>query len=147
MALDPPRVMWDMPTASAPAASAHDYVENDLIADIADYLKRGRGLRSVASKILKRRWTVLFKEVSEGDAAHETERYDIEAELALRAEHPPMERVGREFRALLRKADAAYRSCRANPRLTADQAALLMAFECLRREWEDEVVAILARLF
>ena len=126
-----------------PNTTIQDQVEEEQARDIGDYLKTGRAHARLATASLQARWLIQFKEITGGNTDHDAERYDIEADLALRGEQVPIDVAPSELRTLLNAAEALYQRHRRNPRLTAEQAALLAAFESFRREFEHEILALL----
>jgi hypothetical protein len=75
------------------------WIENKPLEQAQAYVRRGRRYADLPTDEVKERWVVAFRRmVSEvRDASLQREPNDLEAELILRQEQPPFERVRKEM--------------------------------------------------
>ena len=71
------------------------YLENEQLLEMEAYAKRGRHLAAVDSNELRQRWITEFKNWANNSEKQidNRAREDIQAELALRGEQPPLDQV------------------------------------------------------
>jgi hypothetical protein len=77
------------------------FLEHQQFLRLEDYVKRGRDLVGVGTDDLRDRWVAEFKTwAAAPQAVSPGARGDIEGELALRGERPPLDLVKDEFEAI-----------------------------------------------
>lgn len=93
------------------------WIENKPLERAQAYARRGRRYEHLATDEVKERWVVAFKrmvaEIRDTSLQHEPN--DLEAELTLRQEQPPFERVREEMDAFTAAAVAALKILKQDP--------------------------------
>jgi hypothetical protein len=92
---------------------ARAFLGNEQLKKTEAYVKRGRRFEKIGTPELKERWIAAMKRWAEAtskrtleDADERTERDDIDAELLLRREEPPLDRVEKEWAVIQAAANA-----------------------------------------
>jgi len=93
------------------------WIENKPLEQAQAYARRGRRYENLATDDVKERWVVAFKRMvgDVRDASLQREPNDLEAELTLRQERPPFERVRAEMDAFTAAAVAALEILKRDP--------------------------------
>jgi hypothetical protein len=116
------------------------WIENKPFEQAQAYARRGRRYESLATDEVKERWVVAFKRMvgDVRDTSLQREPNDLEAELTLRQEQPPFERVREEMDAFTAAAVAALEILKRDPEkfAKADQD-VMREIAAFRRSAED----------
>jgi hypothetical protein len=98
------------------------YLQNSILEQAENYIKRGRSLSKVDAGELKDRWVHAFRRMVAAAQSRQPEsnlnrrdRTDIEAELLIRNVDPPYDAVRKEMKALSSAAEAAIKDLRRAP--------------------------------
>jgi hypothetical protein len=85
------------------------YFENQFFEDVTEYVSRGRALESAKTEDLKSAWIEEFRKLANApDGVFDYTRFDdVQAELVLRKEEPPLAEVKDALDALKRRAERA----------------------------------------
>jgi hypothetical protein len=93
------------------------WIENKPLEQAQSYARRGRRYAELSTEELKERWVVAFRRMVADvrDTSLQKEPNDLEAELTLRQEQPPFERVRKEMDAFTAAAVAALELLKRDP--------------------------------
>jgi hypothetical protein len=101
------------------------FLRNEGFEHTRDYVQRGRDLKGVSTQQLKERWVAAFKQMAATLSPQRRPidppiRLDIESELSIRGEEPPLHEVKPELEAFQRAAKEAIDKLLADPQRAQD---------------------------